>query len=314
MRDDFTTAVKDVLAKRSGMLCCNPNCRKPTSGPRDNPLKAVNIGVAAHITAAAFGGPRFDPKIEPEERASIGNAIWLCQNCAKLIDTDPDRFTVDVLRTWRRLGERQARIAVETSARQRVTSSSIKVLVVSAEDNHAISSFNKYAQQDHGVIKNVLLPTDIVDHLYDASFARLSERLMHSYDIIHFIVYVQHDGGIVMGDDTISPSDLGTLLAKRSLKCALFMTCNSANVIGALQATDVDYIIAATNSLYLGYSASFCQAFYSALSNGSTVPDAFAHANAVASVRLGPNLRVRGDLCFVANRHDRDHQGLRNGA
>src|SRR5881296_3048246 len=105
MRDDFPTAVKETLARRVGMHCSNPECRKPTSGPRAEPSQAVNIGVAAHITAASPGGPRYDPSLTPEERRSASNGIWLCQNCAHLIDTDKDRFSIDILRLWKAQSE-----------------------------------------------------------------------------------------------------------------------------------------------------------------------------------------------------------------
>src|SRR5712691_4284186 len=75
MRDDFPTAVKGTLARRVGMHCSNPECRKLTSGPREDPSQAVNIGVAAHITAASPGGPRYDPSLTPEERRSASNGM-----------------------------------------------------------------------------------------------------------------------------------------------------------------------------------------------------------------------------------------------
>jgi hypothetical protein len=63
MRDDFPTLIKEMLAKRVGYRCSNPGCRKPTSGPQEDPSKAVNVGVAAHITAASPNGPRYDPSL-----------------------------------------------------------------------------------------------------------------------------------------------------------------------------------------------------------------------------------------------------------
>jgi hypothetical protein len=54
-RDDFALSVKKVLAQRVGARCSNPNCRQQTSGPQFDPAKALNVGVAAHITAAATG-------------------------------------------------------------------------------------------------------------------------------------------------------------------------------------------------------------------------------------------------------------------
>lgn len=68
----------------------------------------VNIGVAAHITAAAAGGPRYDPTLTEAERSHPDNGIWLCQNCAKLIDNDPQRFHVEQLHVWKASSEGQA--------------------------------------------------------------------------------------------------------------------------------------------------------------------------------------------------------------
>ena len=111
-RDEFSRETKDVLARRVGLQCSNPNCRRPTSGPQTHPRKAVNIGVAPHICAAAAGGPRYDPRMSIEERSAIENAIWLCQNCAKLIDNDAAHYTADLMRRWRRLSEEAALTAV----------------------------------------------------------------------------------------------------------------------------------------------------------------------------------------------------------
>jgi ribosomal protein L37AE/L43A len=47
-----------------------------------------NIGVAAHISGAAPGGPRYDASMSSEARKSINNGIWLCANCARLVDGD----------------------------------------------------------------------------------------------------------------------------------------------------------------------------------------------------------------------------------
>lgn len=115
-RDDFSAEVKDVLARRVGMRCSNPNCRQPTSGPQQNPTKALNVGVAAHITAASRGGPRYDSTASAADRKSVENAIWLCQTCAKLIDNDPAMYPIDLLRHWKRLSEEAARLAIDSPA------------------------------------------------------------------------------------------------------------------------------------------------------------------------------------------------------
>src|SRR5689334_6107425 len=99
-RDDFTQAVKEILSARAGARCSNPTCRKVTSGAHSDPNKAVNLGFAAHITAAAPGGPRYDSSLLLEQRKAIDNGIWLCGTCAKLIDSDPEQYPVLLLREW----------------------------------------------------------------------------------------------------------------------------------------------------------------------------------------------------------------------
>lgn len=112
-RDDFAESTKRVLANRVCGHCSNPNCRKPTLGANSEPNKATNIGVAAHICAAAPGGPRYDSAMTEEERKSPENGIWLCQSCAKLVDSDPVRYSKDLLNIWKNLAETTAKLELE---------------------------------------------------------------------------------------------------------------------------------------------------------------------------------------------------------
>ncbi|MCU1300750.1 MAG: hypothetical protein JWQ87_1034 [Candidatus Sulfotelmatobacter sp.] len=100
--------VKEKLAARSGHQCCNPDCRAATCGPQVLPDKSINVGVAAHISAAAPGGLRYDGLLSAAQRSSIKNGIWLCQTCAKLIDSDERRYTIELLLRWRRTAEEEA--------------------------------------------------------------------------------------------------------------------------------------------------------------------------------------------------------------
>jgi hypothetical protein len=109
VRDDFPQSVRTLLARRVGLLCSNPECRAHTDGPQTDPLKAISVGVAAHITAASGGGPRFDPELSDKQRAGVANGMWLCQNCAKLVDSDVVRFSAAVLRGWKLNAEWEAK-------------------------------------------------------------------------------------------------------------------------------------------------------------------------------------------------------------
>jgi hypothetical protein len=111
-RDDFNSKTKDILAKRVGFLCSNPICRKHTIGPNSNPDKATIIGKAAHITAASLNGPRHDSTLLQLQRKSISNGIWLCSNCADLIDKDENFYSVDLLIRWRNLAENEMRLKI----------------------------------------------------------------------------------------------------------------------------------------------------------------------------------------------------------
>jgi hypothetical protein len=122
-RDDFTPSVARKLAARAGFLCSMPECPQRTVGPGSDPEGTVSIGVAAHICGAASGpgSIRFDLRQSTKERSSIDNGIWLCQNHAKLIDSDPETYTVAILRNWKVLHEAKIRRELEQPAQTPIT-------------------------------------------------------------------------------------------------------------------------------------------------------------------------------------------------
>lgn len=113
-RDGFSAPTKRLLEHRVNGRCSMPDCRRPTRGPASDPTRTINIGDAAHITAAAAGGARYDKSLTNEQRRSPENGIWLCKACAKLVDNDEDRFPTSLLREWKRRAEDTARMECET--------------------------------------------------------------------------------------------------------------------------------------------------------------------------------------------------------
>lgn len=101
-RDEFAPKTKLQIARRAGYLCSFPTCRTPTSGATSDGESEINIGTAAHICAAAPGGPRYDEKMTSEERASASNGIWMCRDHGTAIDSADPEFTVDRLREWKK--------------------------------------------------------------------------------------------------------------------------------------------------------------------------------------------------------------------
>jgi hypothetical protein len=102
-RDDFKPATKRKIERQALSDCSNPSCRRVTHGASSDRHSELRIGIAAHICAAAPGGPRYDAKMNSEERASADNGIWLCDVHARAIDAKDSKFTVELLHEWKRL-------------------------------------------------------------------------------------------------------------------------------------------------------------------------------------------------------------------
>ncbi len=117
---DFLEKTRQTLAKRAGQVCSNPGCRKPTSGPHSEEDKSVNLGEAAHIRAARQNQARYDPNITDEDRRHISNGIWLCRECARKIDLDEAKYTVELLIGWKNTHEKWIKEGKPTDAGREV--------------------------------------------------------------------------------------------------------------------------------------------------------------------------------------------------
>jgi hypothetical protein len=71
-----------------------------------------------------------------EERKSAANGIWLCQNCAKLVDSSEDAWTVEGLCAWKRHAESQA------AKHSRATHDEITNLI--DQIDHAVSNMYEF--------------------------------------------------------------------------------------------------------------------------------------------------------------------------
>lgn len=116
-RDDFSEKTKRAVAARASWHCSFFGCQKSTVGPSEESSHAVTtIGVASHICAAAPGGRRYVAPMSPEERADIGNAIWLCADHATLIDRDEVAYTIEKLHEMKQTHEQICAQAVQAGS------------------------------------------------------------------------------------------------------------------------------------------------------------------------------------------------------
>lgn len=111
-RDNFSERTRMQIARLTGGLCAYPGCRAATFGASADGAAVLDIGIAAHICAAAPGGPRFDEAMSSTERASAANGIWMCADHGRAIDADPKFYTVNKLRKWKREAEHEAFLRV----------------------------------------------------------------------------------------------------------------------------------------------------------------------------------------------------------
>ena len=106
-RISFSEKTKKEAAEKVAYFCSNPICCKPTVGPNDDG-KAHHYGEAAHIYAAAPGGPRADKLVNDDFLKSEENCLWLCNSCHELIDANPRLYNPELLKEWKRKAEERA--------------------------------------------------------------------------------------------------------------------------------------------------------------------------------------------------------------
>ena len=88
------------------------------------------MGEICHIKAASANGPRYDPEQTPKERHGFNNLILLCAIHHKIIDDDPEAYTV----------ERLAKLKEEHVARFSATSDEEAETGASVLIDHMIAS------------------------------------------------------------------------------------------------------------------------------------------------------------------------------
>lgn len=86
----------------SGNLCAFPRCTVPI-------VESVGTitGEICHIRAQSDGGPRFDETQTIEERHGFENLILLCRHHHKMVDAEPDIYSVEALKDLKRIREEE---------------------------------------------------------------------------------------------------------------------------------------------------------------------------------------------------------------
>lgn len=94
----ISSRVVKMLYAHSGNECANPSCHAKLVYVEDN-AKDEQI---CHIEAASSKGPRYNPNQTEEERNGYDNLILLCHKCHDMIDNNPEKYTVELLKQWKK--------------------------------------------------------------------------------------------------------------------------------------------------------------------------------------------------------------------
>lgn len=88
------------LFAMSGNICGFPGCSLPIVESA-----GTITGEICHIKARSLGGPRFDGTQSEEERNGFDNLILLCRRHHKVVDSQPDVYSVEALQEIKAIHE-----------------------------------------------------------------------------------------------------------------------------------------------------------------------------------------------------------------
>lgn len=158
VRDNFSKQTVLEIAKGVGWRCSNPDCMRATVAANEAQDDTLIIADAAHICAASPDGPRYDETQTAPQRRAKENGIWLCKICARLIDLDPAKYTVDVLRKWKQDAQKRALLEMlmpRTPAPSR-EAARVEALIAEANRSGASAGFSQTFAALHSAASNDL--------------------------------------------------------------------------------------------------------------------------------------------------------------
>lgn len=98
----------EILWGKAAGRCSFLNCNKYLIF-EENEKEYSIIGQNAHICSPKSSGPRFDPTLSPTELNSYDNLILLCSEHHKIVDDNPDLYTVTKLLEMKEIHELKMR-------------------------------------------------------------------------------------------------------------------------------------------------------------------------------------------------------------
>ena len=94
----ISVKTKKMLWGRSANRCSHPECRRQLVDGETETDDPSIVGDEAHIVAREQDGPRGNSDLTADERDRYDNLMLLCKIHHKIIDDQPDTYTVELLR------------------------------------------------------------------------------------------------------------------------------------------------------------------------------------------------------------------------
>jgi hypothetical protein len=92
---------KHVLFLRSGNLCAFPGCKTHLVEDKTKSDPPSIVGVICHIKGQKSGSSRYDLDMLDDDRDSVDNLILFCPTHHKLVDDQPNEYTVENLQKFK---------------------------------------------------------------------------------------------------------------------------------------------------------------------------------------------------------------------
>lgn len=103
---------RKILWGHSGNRCAFPGCNQELHLSEGTDEKTI-VGQECHIEAQSAGGPRYNSMLSEAQIDSYENLILLCSNHHKIIDANPEQYTVTALKKMKADHENKVRRALE---------------------------------------------------------------------------------------------------------------------------------------------------------------------------------------------------------
>jgi hypothetical protein len=148
----------------SGNQCANPRCTTVLIN-----ANGTLVADVCHIKAEKPGGARFDKRMSVEERRAPENLILLCNTCHTLVDAEPEKYTVSVIKKWKK--DREARFAaVGDTLQQRYVAEVIdEAEIIDLTIPRSLAAYVRFLEREqisHDVDRNTQrVVSDYVDKL-----------------------------------------------------------------------------------------------------------------------------------------------------